>query len=482
MYLTITPPEKDTKENWVEYIKKLGEFSDNKQRKADSYRLYKLYKGHSQREETKKALTSRIGNQVHQNKHPIWTQNVLRLGVKMLASTYDGVVERSIGEVEEGVFFDVQTKMWDSINTSMSTVSDLLVYERMALIQVVNKSDKLIYHTYNQYQYDLVYQNDELVAVILSDYGVDHEKTNYFIYTSENTWHLFGDNLVSQEVNELNVLPFIVAYAEERGFHDYLEPMIEYADAQVELNCILSGNLYTHQLQSHAVLWERLTPDSAIGETVESPGGSLLDSDQIGPQLALPSAAQATILYEDEEGRKEEIGYLTPGINFGDILGVGREYILNFFENMGIPRDAISIDMSGATVKPATAGYLAERKLHDLNSPYKSIFSAVEKELFNLSITVVNEANLFNVNTVDSNNFSVSFSSQPRRLDTLEITDLISLKNEGIIDEAEVLRILKGITRTEALNLLETMKLLTKPKEVKKEEKNIEETTFEDTE
>lgn len=445
-YNEIEIPTTDSSEAWITYIQALHGDEYTRERKKASYRLVKFYQGH-QREETEKLIKSRkIQNQLRTL--PVWTKNLLKYGIDLLAKTYDGMVERSIADDTESEQLNFVTKNYTK---TFSKVSKYIIPERMALIQTVLEDEELKYKCYYQYQYDLVYSDGVLIAVILSDYKQDWTKTNYYVYTVNYTYHVYGNKIISQIPNEIGILPFTVIYSEDPGFNTYLEPHGEWSDQQIELNAIYSSNLLCYTMQSHAILWERRIPDSVVGEADEG----VIQTP--GIQLPLPGASEALILFEDEEGRKEEVGYLTPGVNFADLNSVLTEYSLSFLEDLGIPRDIVTISITGATLKPATTGYLAERKLNDLNMPYRQLFAEAEKEVFAKAVELLKASGISGYNQVNPNDYAVSFSSQPRRLDTLEIPELVQLYqlDKRILDEADLLRIIKGITRQEALKEIE---------------------------
>lgn len=440
MIINIKPPNYDLAEDWIKYIALLYKDSYNTKRKEDSKRLHNYYNG-KHRQELIDTIKSRHG---HIDKHPLLTHNILRYSSNLLSTIYDGNIQRSIQNENNDLLEDIYIK-----NKMMTSVNQSLIFDRMSLIQVVvNINNKKIeYRRYKQFHFDLVKDiYGDMMAYILSDAADDFEKRNWYVYTATNYYRIKNNKLVDNKPNSFGFLPFVLITSEELGFEDYLDPRIEIADNLLELNVIRSNNLYTHKLQAHAQPWFRKTIDSQVGESETEPGST----QNTGTFLPMHSPETGTVLYVDAFGNKEEIGFLSPNVDFSQNIELERFYIDRVCEDIGLPPGSFNFDFRTANPKPALNSLIADKKIKELNSNYEQIFKDAEQELFKIAHEVAIKQLYMPLNNIDPNTFNISFQARAVSLDYMEPEQMILLINKNIFTKAEIRAQIKGITVKQA--------------------------------
>ena len=453
----IVAPTENSAEEWARYVKGLWNDDDNSKRKAESKVVIDYYRSKQMsylETELKKIFTDMRSY----NRKRKWTQNYTKQIIDSLAQCYNSRVRREInGELDGEQQEDIKRLLFMGLNNAMSNVNKWLILERTALVfaRWSEKKSRMVYKSYHQFQFDLIYDPDsddkELLAVILSDYR-SLEDSNIFIYTKDKTFTFRGEHLVKQVDHNLGVLPFVVLYAEDPGFEDYLDPMIELSQANLELNIAQSNLLNVLQSQAHGtmVLTSLAEQDfSGIDDgDPNNPSSSGLEGDR---RIDLHDPDKLVELTMSPDGDKPELSTLQHEADFTGALDTIRFLANSLANSMGLDHGVFEVQVS---TNPATVFHINEKRRQAIIGDYQSIFVDAERELFEKSLAITRRANVV-LPVLAVEDYVIEFSPERAMVDKMGSTDVVNLRDAGVIDTIETVKHHYGsLNRDEAMKFI----------------------------
>lgn len=458
MQINIVPPINDTAEAWSAYIKELWESAENHNRKRDS-KIAVDYYNNKQLPYLEKELRRIFTDPASYATKRKFTKNVTKQIIDALAQCYSCKVKRSVSGLGKKASKVLDEKVFQGLNKAMRNANKWLVLERTTLLygRWNQKKERITYRSYHQFQFDLVYKPNsdrELMAVILSDYK-PLKDARIWVYTENNTYLFFGDEVKSQLNHNNNVLPFTVLYAEDPGFNDYLDPDINLANSNLEINIAISNLLNMQHHQTHAVPVFVLPPEVPMaGVDDANPDLGVARQIEGDRRIDINDLNKALVLTRGEDGSDTDFKYVSPSADFQGSIESIRFAINSLAQTYGVDNGIFDIDVSG---NPATVFHVNEKRRQAIVGDLQSAFTDAEKDLFS-SVYRLSQLSSTEIPSLDVDRFLVEFISDASIVEQLSSGDVVNLYNAGLIDEVEVIRHHYGeYSRTEAVAFIEMM-------------------------
>jgi len=451
---------------WSRYFKKIFDDKSNQQRKFESKLFSEYYDGVSQKD-----LLTQEMNRIFENKKSIAskrkiTQNITKAVVDAMALSYGGIVKRNVAKLGNKQQETVADTLWSDINSKMSSANRLLVGQRTVLLQAYwsQKHSKVKYACFPQYQFDIIFDEDseerELSAVIISDYKPnDFDNTNYKIYTKDTFFRFTGHNLKEEIQHNNNFLPFVLAYAQEPGLDvEYLSPLNDLVNANLELNLALSGLLHLLHRQAHGVMvlttYDAFSGMGHIDGNASSTSGN--NVSQLDRHIQTGVDKVVHLKGSPADTKAPSLSYVQQNPNFIEAIEVIKHMLSSISLSLGLPADTLQLEVTGGGMS-ATEFYIKDRRTRNLIQHYSTIFTNVETELFEKGLLIA-EKEMQLPSKVSSKNFSIEFHHEEPLSKKLTSQESLSLFEKGIIDEVEVIRhIYSHLNRPEAEAFLKQM-------------------------
>lgn len=454
--INIPPPKADTAEEWSKYIALLHNNQANRERKRQSKEVVDYY-NNKQRGYLESEFNYMYSDALSRQTKRKSTLNIFRPIIDSLAQVYNSRVERDI-KGKKRVMTRIEQPLFSSMDKDMSKLEKHLEYEKSVLVGVEwNKKRKIIkYKSYSQYEFDVVIDNintRNLMAVILSDYKDTSFETykpdlennrRTVVYTPTDTWEFLGTKLIRNSNHNLNFLPYVLVHAKDPGFEDYLDPDLELAKQNLEVNVMLSHLLNICATQAHGILHITLPAEQTIIGTDDS-NSNIPDSNtlvELDNRLDIHDTGKAVIVDRfggPDANQRPEIETIQYD---ADIEGV-RTTIMSMISNIGRSYDVEigQMDVS-VTAQPQTATsiWVTENKRQNIIKEKKNLFIESEREIFTIAYRMFRLMFALDLpEELDSNLLNITYTSETTLLESAAIGDLISLKNNQLLSSRDII-------------------------------------------
>jgi hypothetical protein len=482
----LTPtPLLDTAASWAAYVKEITSDPANCKRKINSKVIFDYY-NYQQRTYLDKALSDLFSDINSLRLKRRFAVNVTKQIADAISQAYNCTVKRSISmdnkslpltkrgvpvkNSQDKIKSVIDDKIFHNLNQTMEQVNKWLFLDRTSLVKARWSSEKgrIIYNTYHQYEFDIVYtpnleEEKILTAVILSDYGKPYKDTIYMVYTSNNTYRFKGETLLEQIDHNLDILPFVAVHAEDPGFEDYLEPNTQLSDGNLEINLAFSNLLELSHKQAHGILVLKTPPEEMFPGTEEA---GAIESDR---RLDLHDTSQMLNLPIGAGGEQPSLEYVIPQANFDGAITTIKTCLAALAQSYGAEGN-IRIDAT-ATAAPATNFWLQEKERNKVVRHYRTILEEAEKELF-AETTKLAALYTGSIPSLDSGSLNIDYIDEKNVSNGNSIDEALKLYDKKVIDKIEVLREkYSTMSRAEAEEYLAEMGL---DSEIKEEQSSLD--------
>lgn len=459
MQINVAPPSEDTTVAWINYIHALWDDPENTKRKEASKLVVDYYKNNQRRyleSELKRIYTDPHSYAMKRK----WTQNITKQIIDALAQCYSCKVKRVVPNLGKRNSEALSQKVFTGINKKMRNANKWLVLERSTLLFARWNSthSRVDYRSYHQFEFDVVTDpsnpDGELMAVILSDFK-PLKDANIVIYTPNRVYQFKGKELRSLNEHNLGVLPFVLLHAEDPGFEDYLDPDLQLANSNLEINVAISNLLNIHQNQAHAVPVLTVPaelPPAGIDDA--NPDYGIAYSQESDRRLDIDDPDKALVLQHGDGGETPDFKYVTPQVNFDGAVSTIKYVVNSLAQTYGVDNGIFNIEVSG---NPATVFHVNEKRREAIVGDLQSVFMDAEKSLFKAAYRLASQADS-SIPDLDPETFFVEFVSDASIVNQLNSGDINALWKDGAIDQVELVRHHYGDkSRAEAEAFIEEM-------------------------
>ena len=443
MQIRTAPPASNNAASWAEYIKEIWEDKDNIRRKRDSKLVVDYYR-YKQRQDLEEALKKIYSPESFVMKRK-WTHNYTKQIIDALAQCYNSRVTRELNKegLSDEEKDDVNALLFAGLNKAMANSNKWLLLERTTLMfaRWSNKKQHMVYLSYNQYQFDLVFDPEsddkDLLAVILSDYRRLEEGCRITVYTKNKTFSFVGEELQYEKVHNIGVLPFVVMYAEDPSFEDYLEPLIELVNANLELNIAQSNMLNILQSQAHGLLVLKMPNEQNFqGIDDANPDDSHPTDIEGDRRIDTHDPNKVVELHYGLDGEEPKLESIPHHADFTGALDTVRFLANSLANSMGLDHGVFEVQVS---TNPATVFHINEKRRQAIIGDYQSIFVDAERELFEKALFLARKSVMV-LPDVQKRDFVVEFSPERAMVDKMDSADVTNLRQLGLIDSIEAVK------------------------------------------
>lgn len=316
------------------------------------------------------------------------------------------------------------------------------------------KSQRLDYNLYYQYQFDLVFryngQDKELFAVIVSDYIDDFAKTKSTIYTAQNTYQFLGSVLQDSDNHNAGLLPFVAVHVKAPSTdQDYIDPAYDLVLGNLQLNLMMSDCLHLVSSQAHGILVYKKPGDFTNVGDVEGATSTGQTVSKLGPDSLLEIPI-------NEQGHQPSLEYVSQNQNFDQVINAIQFFLKSFSQGRGLPPDTLSVNVQmGVT---ATEVAVKESRTRAATQTQTQIFAEAEEELFTVGLALVADIPSVKLPAdLSTKNFRLEFIQSVNLGNNITMQDALLALDKNVIDRIEVLRkINPSLSREEAFIALVT--------------------------